>query len=129
MYSAAYQEGLQTALAADPSLASEIVQGSAGMNDPATEAVAASGYLLQANQALENAGISQPTVLDVRGYYNFGPAAGTQIAQASDGDLMSDYVSSSALTTNNIPFTETVGQWKAAVTATIGTAANQPVLS
>ena len=55
MFPAAYQEGLQTALAANPSLASQIVQGSAGMNDPATEAVAAAGYLMQANTALQNA--------------------------------------------------------------------------
>jgi hypothetical protein len=129
MFPAAYQEGLQTALAANPSLASQIVQGSAGMNDPATEAVAAAGYLMQANTALQNAGVSQPTVLDARGYYNFGPSAGPQIAQASDSDLMSQYVSSSALAANNIPSTETVGQWKAAVATKIGNAANQSILS
>ena len=43
MFPAVYQEGLQTALAANPQLASQIVQGSAGMNDPTTEAIAASG--------------------------------------------------------------------------------------
>lgn len=129
MYPAAFQEGLQTALAADPSLASEIVQGSAGMNDPTTEAIAASGYLMQANQSLENAGISSPTVLDARSYYNFGPTAGTQIAQASDDDLMSEYVSSTALQANNISSTETVGQWKASISSIVGNAANQSVLS
>jgi hypothetical protein len=129
MFPAAYQEGLQTALAANPSLESQIVQGSAGMNDPATEAVAAAGYLMQANTALQDAGVSQPTVLDARGYYNFGPSAGPQIAQAADSDLMSQYVKSSALAANNIPSTETVGQWKAAVAAKIGNAANQPILS
>jgi hypothetical protein len=129
MYPAAFQEGLQTALAADPSLGSEIVQGSAGMNDPTTEAIAASGYLMQANQSLENAGISSPTVLDARSYYNFGPTAGTQIAQASDDDLMSEYVSSTALQANNISSTETVGQWKASVSSIVGNAANQSVLS
>jgi hypothetical protein len=129
MYPAAFQEGLQTALAADPTLASEIVQGTAGMNDPTTEAIAASGYLMQANQSLENTGISNPTVLDARGYYNFGPTAGTQIAQASDDDLMSNYVSSNALQANNISSTETVGQWKASVSSIVGNAANQSVLS
>jgi hypothetical protein len=129
MYPAAFQEGLQTALAADPSLASGIVQGSAGMNDPTTEAIAAAGYLMQANQALQNAQISNPTVIDTRGYYNFGPSAGIQIAQASDSDLMSNYVSSANLQANNIPANETVGQWKASVSSIIGNAANQSVLS
>ncbi len=129
MYPAAFQDGLQTAIAADPSLASEIVQGSAGMNDPTTEAIAASGYLIQANQSLVNAGISSPTVIDTRGYYNFGPTAGTQIAQASDDDLMSEYVSSSVLQANNVTSTETVGQWKASVSAIMGNAAGQSILS
>ena len=79
----AFQEGLQNALAADPSLASQIVQGSAGMNDPTTEAIAASGYLMQAAQTLQNAGISDPTVFKRRGYYNFGPANGVQLATSS----------------------------------------------
>ena len=66
MFPAAYQEGLQTALVANPQLASQIVQGSAGMNDPTTEAIAASGYLMQANQTLQSDGISNPTVMDAR---------------------------------------------------------------
>jgi hypothetical protein len=129
MQGAAFQDGLQTALAANPSLASQIVQGSAGMNDPTTEAIAASGYLMQANQALQNNNVSNPTVLDARAYYNFGPQAGVQVAQADDGDLMSNYVSSTNLQANNIPATETVGQWKASVSSKIGNAANQSVLS
>lgn len=128
MYPAAFQEGLQTALAANPALASQIIQGSAGMNDPKTEAIAASGYLMQANQALQNAGISSPTVLDARAYYNFGPTAGAQIAGASQSDLMSQYVSSTAMARNNIPATETVGQWQASVAAKIGNAASQSLM-
>ena len=120
MFPAAYQEGLQTALAANPQLASQIVQGSAGMNDPVTEAIAASGYLMQANQALTNAGISSPTVLDARAYYNFGPSVGVQLAQASQSDLMSQYVSASVLASNGITSNETVGQWQAGVTAKFG---------
>jgi hypothetical protein len=129
MYPAAFQEGLQTALAANPALTSQIVQGTAGMNDPTTEAIAASGYLMQANQALQNAGISNPTVLDARSYYNFGPTTGTQLAQASQSDLMSQYVSASTLAANNIPANETVGQWQASVSAKIGNASTQTVLS
>ena len=54
--------------------------------DPATEAIAASGYLIQAVQNLQGAGVDDPTVLQVRGYYNFGPAYGAQLAQASDNE-------------------------------------------
>lgn len=129
MQPAAFQEGLQTALAANPALGSQIVQGSAGMSDPATEAVAASGYLMQANTALTNAGVSNPTVLDARAYYNFGPTAGVAIAGAAPTDLMSTYISPAAMSGNNISATETVAQWQAAVSSKIGNAASQSVLS
>jgi hypothetical protein len=129
MFPAAYQEGLQTALAANPQLDSQIVQGSAGMNDPTTEAIAASGYLMQGGQALQNDGISDPTIMQVRSYYNFGPSAGAAIAQASSSDLMSSYLSPTAMSQNLISSGETVGQWQASVTKTIGTAARQPVFS
>ena len=132
MFPAAYQEGLQNALAANPQLASQIVPGSAGMNDPTTEAIAASGYLMQANQALENAGISNPTVLDARGYYNFGPANGIQLAQANPSETMAEAmpnVSAATLAANGISPGETVGQWQASVASKIGSAAGQTVLS
>jgi len=132
MYPAAFQEGLQTALAADPSLASEIVQGSAGMNDPTTEAIAASGYLMQANQVLESTGISDPSVIDARGYYNFGPSYGAQLAIADPSAPIANVLngmSQSALAQNGISPGETVGQWQARVSSEIGNAADQSILS
>ena len=129
MYPAAYQEGLATALAADPSLASEIVQGSAGMNDPVTESIAASGYLLQANQTLQNDGVSNPTVLDARGYYEFGPTYGAQVAQSPPTALLSNILPASFLSNNNISSTTTVAQWQASVAAKIGSAATQPIVA
>jgi hypothetical protein len=129
MQPAAFEDGLKTALAADPALASQIVQGAAGQSDPATEAIAASGYLMQANSTLTSAGVSNPSVLDARGYYNFGPSAGTQVALASNSDLMSQYVSPAAMSGNNISATETVGQWRASVSSKIGNAASQSLLS
>ncbi len=131
MYPAAFQEGLQTALAADPSLASEIVQGSAGMDDPATEAIAASGYLIEANQGLENAGISDPTVLDARAVYNFGPTNGVALATADPSELVADAmpnVSQATLSANGISPGETVAEYQASVTSKIGNAASQTVL-
>jgi hypothetical protein len=129
MQPAAFQDGLQTALAADPALASQIVQGSAGQSDPATEAIAASGYLMQANNALTSNGITNPTVLDARAYYNFGPNAGVQIAQAQGTDLMSQYISPAAMQGNGVTAGETVAQWQASVSSKIGNAASQSLLS
>lgn len=132
MYPAAFQEGLQTALAADPSLASEIVQGDAGMNDPTTEAIAASGYLMQANSALESGGVSDPTVLDARGYYNFGPTYAIPLAQAPTSEPIANVLSGmnqSALAQNGISAGETVGQWQASVSSKIGNSTNQSILS
>lgn len=129
MQPAAFQDGLNTALAANPSLASQIVQGSAGMSDPATEAIAASGYLMQASNTLQSAGISNPTVLDARSYYEFGPNYGVQVAQAQGSALMSNILPTSFLSANGISSTETVAQWQASVAAKIGNAASQSVLS
>ena len=128
MYPTAFQEGLQTALAADPSLASEIVQGPAGMSDPTTEAIAASGYLMQANQTLQNMGVSNPTVLDARSYYEFGPNYGSQIATSSGTTPLSSILPPSYLANNGISPTETIAQWQSSVTAKIGNAATQTVL-
>lgn len=127
MFPAAFQDGLNTALRANPSLASQIVTGPNGINDPLTESIAASGYLLQANQALTNADISNPTVVDARGYYEFGPSQGTRVAQASDDNLMSNLISSKAMSANLIPASETVGQWRASVAAKSGGAGSQSV--
>jgi hypothetical protein len=131
MYSAAYQEGLQTALAANPTLASQIVQGSAGMNDPATEAIAASGYLMQANSALQSAGVTSPTVLDARAYYNFGPMSGTQLATALPTETVAGAmpnVSAATLASNGVTPGETVAQWQAAESSKIGNAASASIL-
>jgi hypothetical protein len=131
MYPAAFQEGLQTALAANPSLAPQIVQGAAGMNDPTTEAIAASGYLMQANQALQDAGITNPNVVQARGYYNFGPSNGIELAQASPNETMAQAmpnVSQATLASNGISAGETVAQWQASVGSKIGSAAGQTVL-
>jgi hypothetical protein len=127
MYPTAFQEGLNTALAANPALASQIVQGSAGMNDPTTEAIAASGYLMQANQILQSDGISNPTVMEARAYYQFGPTYGPQVAQASPDMIMASLLPASWLTNNGISSTETVSQWEASVQSKIGNAAGQSV--
>jgi hypothetical protein len=95
-----------------------------------TEAIAASGYLMQANQALENAGINNPTVLDARGFYNFGPSNGIELAQASPSETMAEAmpnVSAATFAANGIASGETVAQWRASVSSQIGNAATQTV--
>jgi hypothetical protein len=132
MTAATYQSSLAAALAEDPSLAANIVPGLAGQSDPATQAIAAAEYLKQGAQYLESQGDANPTVLDVRGYYNFGPQGGAQIAQAQSSALMSDTltgVSAQTLAVNGITPGETVGQWRSGAAAKIGGAANASVLT
>lgn len=132
MSNSTYNASMAAALAQDPSLAGSIVQGADGKMDPATEAVAASEYILQNAQTLENAGISNPTVLQVRGGYNFGPQNGVAIAQAPDDAPFSSVVnglSASTLAANGITPGETVGQWRQSVTAKIGSSASTSALS
>jgi len=132
MTAATYQSSLAAALAQNPNLAANIVPGLAGQSNPATQAIAAAEYLRQGAQYLQNNGVSNPTTLDVRGYYNFGPAGGAEIANATDNQPMSQVlngVSAATLASNGISPTETVGQWRAGVTAKIGTAASASVLN
>ena len=131
MTNATYTAMLNAALAQNPNLASTIVQGTAGQNDPATQSIAASEYLLQGAQALQNAGVADPTVLNVRGYYNFGPS-GAALATADPNATVASVLSSTSAATlanNGVTPGETVAQWQASVSSKIGTAANAPVLT
>lgn len=132
MTNATYTSDINAALAENPSLSSQMTPGLAGKMDPATEAVAAAQDLKTAATSLQSSGISNPTVLDTRGYYNFGARYGATLAQASDDQNMSSLLptySSSQLAANGITPTTTVGQWRQSIIAKIGNAANQPVLS
>jgi len=129
MSNGTYTEAMQQALAADPGLASTITEGTAGQQDPATQAVAAAQYLKDAATTLEDYGVSNPTAVDTRAYYNFGPSVAEQMAQATDDSQMSSYISSSTMANNGITPGETVGQWKSAVAAKMGSGAYASVLS
>lgn len=132
MMQSTYDQSLQEALASDPSLASSITTGTDGQHDPATQAVAAAQYLKDAATSLQNAGITTPTALDTRAYYNFGPSNGTNVVRAADDETMASVLSNmsaSDLAKNGISTTETVGEWKSAVATKMGSAAYQPVLT
>lgn len=124
---------MAAALQRNPNLAANIVPGLAGKLDPATQSIAAAEYQLQGAQYLQAHDVQNPSVLDVRGFYNFGPANVVSIAQANSSDLMSDQIrglTSAQLVANGInPGVTTVGQWRTSVTNKIGAfAANSPVL-
>ena len=131
MSNSTYTAAMQAALQQNPDLAQYAVPGLAGKMDPATESIAAAEYLYQGAQALQGAGIDNPTVLDVRGYYNFGPANGANIAKADDSETMASVLtglSASTLAANGISPGETVGQWRTSVSANVGNSAGQSVL-
>jgi hypothetical protein len=71
------------------------VLGLAGQMDPN---LAASEYLVQAAQALQSDGVANPTVLQVRGYYNFGPS-GAAITTASPDETMTQVMPNVSATT------------------------------
>ena len=133
MLDSTYTAMMNAALARNPSLAANIVPGLAGKLDPATESIAAAEYLRQGAVALQSNQVTNPTVLDVRGYYNFGPGNAASIAQADDSALMSSQIkglTDKQLLANGITSgVTTVGQWRASVTSKIGaSAASAPVL-
>ncbi len=123
---------INSALARNPNLAANIVPGLAGKLDPATQSIAAAEYLRQGAVGLQSSSIPNPSVLDVRGYYNFGPGPAAAVANAPDNALMSDTVSltPNGYRSNGItPGATTVGQWRASVINKIGSsAASSPVL-
>lgn len=133
MSDATYTAAMAAALQQNPNLATNIVPGLAGKLDPATQSIAAAEYELQGAQYLQAHNVANPTVLDVRGYYNFGPGNAAAIANADASELMSAQISgltSDQLKANGInPQTTTVGQWRASITNRIGaSAANTSVL-
>lgn len=133
MSDSTYTAAMAAALQRDPNLAANIVPGLAGKMDPATQSIAAAEYLRQGAEYLQAHQVADPTVLDVRGYYNFGPNNAAAIALADDSALMSSQIAgltSAQLRANGIDAASTtVGQWRASVTSKIGqSAAQAPVL-
>ena len=84
MINSTYTADINGALAYDPDIANSIVSGLAGKMDPATEAYAAAYELRSDALALQNDGVSDPTVIQARAMYQFGGGAGLQVAEAND---------------------------------------------
>ena len=112
-------------------LAGMIQRGVDGSMDPANQAISAAAVMRAEANRLQAAGISNPTALDVRGGYNFGPKYTVPIAQAEDSQTMGEVMrsaSDSVFSQNGITRSTTVGEWRAKVSAKMGDAATQPVL-
>ncbi|MBR0641227.1 hypothetical protein [Plastoroseomonas hellenica] len=133
MYDPTFEAGLTRAVRYNPALEGNIQRGVDGSMDPANQAIAAAAELRSQAERLQDAGIGNPTVLDVRAGYQFGGAFGVSVAQASDSanlySLLSGRYTSAQLATNGISPTTTVGDWRASVSARIGDAASQPILA
>lgn len=130
MGNSAFKDGLAAALAANPALASQIMSGPGGINDPATNAIAAAGYMLKGANELQKAGVAEPTFSQVRGYFQFGPADGRNIARASPDQTLGSvlqYTSTDTLAANRLTSDMTVAQYQATFAAKAGGAANQVV--
>jgi len=133
MKDATYTAAMAAALQRDPSLAAKIVPGLAGKMDPATQSIAAAEYERQGAEYLQAHQVANPTVLDVRGFYNFGPGNAAAIARAQNDELMSSQITgltADQFKANGIDAaTTTVGQWRASISSKIGqSAANSQVL-
>lgn len=126
MSNGTYNQTVQEAVAQNPSLAGAV----SGKADPASQSIAASQYLRDAATSLQASGVQNPTGLDTRAYYNFGPAAGVNVATAPDGSNMAALLPAGTnLAANGITPGMTVGQWRQMVTSRMGAAAaNAPVL-
>jgi hypothetical protein len=127
MTNGTYAQTVSEVQASNPDLAATLTT----KNDPASQSIAAAQYLKDGAKSLINAGIDSPTTLDVRGFYQFGPANGASLAGASDSQIISTVLtglSPATLAANGINGGTTVGQWRQTVTSKIGAAASQPVL-
>jgi hypothetical protein len=132
MINSTYTADINGAVAYDPNIAGSIVSGLAGQMDPATEAYAASYELRSDALLLQSNGIEDPTVLNVRAVYQFGAGAGPAVATAYDSANIAALtgLSAASLAANGLSTSSTVGQWRATVTAKLGSAtASQSVLA
>ena len=131
MINSTYTADISGALASDPAISGGFVSGLAGQMDPTTEAYAASYELRTDALALENQGISDPTVLQTRAMYQFGAGAGPGVASAPDSANIAQLtgLSTASLAANGLTTSSTVGQWRQTIINKLGSAtANQTVL-
>ncbi len=100
----------------------------ADITNPQAQATEVS-YLMRDNANAISQATGQPaTTLQAYSGWVFGTTPGVQIASATDSTPLSQFVSSKALTNNNMT-SWTVGQFRQVMTNRLGSAASQPVLT
>jgi len=99
----------------------------AGKMDPQNEAYAAAQYLADGVDALQAQGVSNPTNVDLRGYYQFGAGLGSQIALAQPDQNLEAIVqlTPAQMAANGITSSTTVGQWRQTYANKVGAVAYQ----
>ena len=116
------------AVADNPALA----QSTTGnINDPASEAAAAAELIKQEATTLRQAGVSNPTWIDVRAGYAFGNSYMAAVAQAPDSEPLGQILTgwnSNTYQMNGLTPATTVGQWRMQQSGRAGSAARQSVL-
>jgi hypothetical protein len=126
-----FLESVKSAVKDTPSLSSKVVSGLAGKGDPVTQSIAAAEYLKQGAKSLQRAHVANPTVLDTRSYYQFGPRYGAAVATANESRNMREVLAGTSEATfnaNRISSTMTVGEWRQTIVKKIGSSAYQTVL-
>lgn len=132
MLDATYRTAINGAATQNPQLAGTIDTSLRGQMDPANQAIAAAQELKNTTMRLQANGISNPTVLDTRGGYNFGQAYTVPVAKAPDSQPLGAILTTWTPDTfrqNGLTPETTVGQWRAKVAAKLGDVAYQPVLT
>ena len=98
----------------------------ADRTNPDAQAVVAP-YIIKDYASAVSTALGQPaTVQQAYGAYLFGPGGGSRIATADSGAPMSQFVSSTQLSNNNM-VGWTVGQYNSAIAGRLGSVANETV--
>ncbi len=131
MISSTCTSDINGAIAEDPSIAGSIAQGLAGRMDSGTEAYAAAYELQRDAIQLQAAGISTPTVVDARAVHQFEAGVGASVAKADDPANIESIVglSSSALASNGLTASSTVGDRRSMQATTLSASAAQVELA
>jgi hypothetical protein len=98
----------------------------ADMANPADNAQVASYIIASYANTVSQATNAPATVLQTYGAYVFGSSAGSAIATANASEPLSNYVSSTALSNNNMTGW-TVGQFDSVMSGRLGSSANEAV--
>lgn len=128
MTNGTYLQEIRKVAAQNPGL--DLDTSLAGKMNAANQAYASAQYLYDGATYLQNNGVTNPTNLDVRAYYQFGPGPALELAKAGGSDNLQSIVdlSPAAMAANGITSTTTVADWRQVIANRIGASATNSVL-